>query len=779
MQRLFTMIFIATLFCSSTYAPAQEKPHGARILSGTPGTVLFDLKGHIGTVAMARWSPDETKVVTAGADGDAIIWSVLTANKLITLHHADPVTDARWSPNGAIVATLSNDIAVLWSATTGAQITALNGHTKALSGIAWSPDGSKLATVSADATLMVWSGTTGANLLTCKGHTGEVTSVMWSPDGSKLATSSKDNSSILWSAATGEKLFTLQQTAKINGVMWSPDGTKVLTISSGFENGAVLWSAATGERLRVFDYAFEVFAADWSPDGTKIAFSGLGKPPLIWSVTTEKELFSLSEGGMPIRWSPDGNRIATVFPSEIAVFSGTNGAKLCTLIDQGPSIDWSADGSKILTSVSICSAETGKNLTFFGGHAGQVDNLRWSTDGASVTTISGDDRMCLLWSAKNGSKTSTLRTFYPDAMTATHLSPDGSKVILKNTKDSTTSIWSVENNQKLATFPVNLMKSTVKWSPDGSKITTRASDSTVTVWNAGNVQQIYTVKGSEIKGWNPDMSKFFMTGYKNTGGVYSAATGEKLISMDTTYQFTPGELSWSPDGTKFLSTKTNSAVIWSSDSGEKLFTLSGNGFSITGALWSPDGRKIAIACDTTLTIWSVATRDALVTITSPTEYIIGIRWSPDGSKIATVMTENTPVVWSAETGDKLYALAGHTAEITALQWSPDGSRIATASKDKTAKIWYIAEPIGVDEGIETVSAEFTLYPNPASKNIHLTFGESIAHPTTLRLVTMLGVHAASVTLPAGTSEWTMSVEGLPAGMYMAEWNGTARAVVVE
>ncbi|MBK8428847.1 MAG: T9SS type A sorting domain-containing protein [Lewinellaceae bacterium] len=74
---------------------------------------------------------------------------------------------------------------------------------------------------------------------------------------------------------------------------------------------------------------------------------------------------------------------------------------------------------------------------------------------------------------------------------------------------------------------------------------------------------------------------------------------------------------------------------------------------------------------------------------------------------------------------------------------------------------------------------FTLYPNPADKNIHLNFGESIAHPTTLRLVTMLGIQAAIVTLPAGTSEWTMSVEGLPAGMYMAEWNGTARAVIVE
>ncbi|MBK8428845.1 MAG: PD40 domain-containing protein [Lewinellaceae bacterium] len=268
--------------------------------------------------------------------------------------------------------------------------------------------------MSADATLMIWSGTTGANLLTCKGHTGEITGVMWSPDGTKIATSSKDKSSILWSAATGEKLFTLQQTAKINGVMWSPDGTKVLTISSGFENGAVVWSAATGERLRVIDYAFEVVAADWSPDGTKIALASTNKPILIWSTATENELFSLTDITFipqSVKWSPDGKSIAAVSSSNgtVDVCSGITGSKLCTLIDKGWSIDWSSDGTKILTSVSICSAETGKSLTFLGGHVGQIDNLRWSADGTKVTTISSADRMCLLWSATSGAKTSTLR----------------------------------------------------------------------------------------------------------------------------------------------------------------------------------------------------------------------------------------------------------------------------------------------------------------------------------------------------------------------------------
>jgi WD40 repeat protein len=215
-------------------------------------------------------------------------------------------------------------------------------------------------------------------------------------------------------------------------------------------------------------------------------------------------------------------------------------------------------------------------------------------------------------------------------------------------------------------------------------------------------------------------------------------------------------------------------------SGEKLFTLSGNTTSaLLAGRWSPGGTKVALAFDTTVTIWSANSRNLLFTLNGHTKPVTDISWSPDGSKIASSSADRTAIVWSAATGEKLYTLRGHTGDVTAAIWSPDGERVVTASKDNTAKIWLVTDPNGVEELPTPTSTGFTLYPNPADKNIYLNFGESIAHSTTLRLVTMLGVQAASVTLLAGTSEWTLSVEGLPAGMYMAEWNGTARAVIVE
>ncbi|MBK8428849.1 MAG: hypothetical protein IPL27_24160 [Lewinellaceae bacterium] len=111
MQRLFTMVFIATLFCSSTYALGQQKSHSARILSGTPGTVQFDLKGHTEYVKDVRWSPDGTKLATVSGgalDNSAIIWSAVTGEKLYTLPYAKSIG---WSPDGSKIATITLDTA--------------------------------------------------------------------------------------------------------------------------------------------------------------------------------------------------------------------------------------------------------------------------------------------------------------------------------------------------------------------------------------------------------------------------------------------------------------------------------------------------------------------------------------------------------------------------------------------------------------------------------------------------------------------------------------------
>ncbi|MBK8428842.1 MAG: PD40 domain-containing protein [Lewinellaceae bacterium] len=186
MQRLFTMIFIATLFCSSIYALGQQKTHSARILSGTPGTVQFDLKGHTEYVKDVRWSPDGTKLATVSGgalDNSAIVWSAVTGEKLYTLPYAKYIS---WSPDGSKIATINSDttvtppsnnkiLVVIWSAASGEKIVSIKAHTASIAMLSWSPDGSKIATASADKTASIWSTTNPGMPLVLNGHSKQVT----------------------------------------------------------------------------------------------------------------------------------------------------------------------------------------------------------------------------------------------------------------------------------------------------------------------------------------------------------------------------------------------------------------------------------------------------------------------------------------------------------------------------------------------------------------------------------------------------------------------------
>lgn len=74
-----------------------------KTFSGTPGTCQFTLSGHTYWVLNAQWSPDGSKIVTAGSDDrTAIIWSTSTGQKLFTLAgHTGTVLDAQWNPDGS------------------------------------------------------------------------------------------------------------------------------------------------------------------------------------------------------------------------------------------------------------------------------------------------------------------------------------------------------------------------------------------------------------------------------------------------------------------------------------------------------------------------------------------------------------------------------------------------------------------------------------------------------------------------------------------------------
>jgi WD40 repeat protein len=121
-------------------------------------TQLFQLEGHTGFVESASFSPDGTRVVTAGDDGTARIWSVLDGRELFVLEIYDLMRFTCFSPDGTKVVTSGNDNTVrIWTVSDDQQLLVLEGHEDIVNLASFSPDGTRVLTGSQDNTARIWN----------------------------------------------------------------------------------------------------------------------------------------------------------------------------------------------------------------------------------------------------------------------------------------------------------------------------------------------------------------------------------------------------------------------------------------------------------------------------------------------------------------------------------------------------------------------------------------------------------------------------------------------
>jgi WD40 repeat protein/tRNA A-37 threonylcarbamoyl transferase component Bud32 len=467
-------------------AEARAEPAGF-VWDAVTGKVLVPLKWpkpDYGFCATAQFSPDGSRVLTAGQRGDSHggggapdrqnepnIWDAKTGALLHTLKEparnwgGTHVVSAAFGAGGRYVVTTHNygRVARLWDAATGVEVTTnFVGHEDTVRAAAFSPDGRFLATGSADGTARLWD---VAALKPEAPHRQRWlaggflnAAVAFSPDGRRLAMPEPWQGQArihIWNIQTGREVVCKgDDRAMLTSVAFSPDGRWL--IAASLDRLARLWDAGTGEPGVVLQgHEDNVLDARFSPDGRRIVTTSNDGTVRVWEATTGRQVLVLRKDRVSLRsasFSPDGRWVLTgtqksdSYGNQGWTWDAATGKEQAAFgssqsLSKVPMM-WTPDGRRVLApvppggdlhnseaahSLCLCDAITGREVCRLKGHTKAITCAAISPDGRRVLTGS-DDRTVRVWDAASGGLLVVLRGHDEDVR-AVAFSSDGRRAV--------------------------------------------------------------------------------------------------------------------------------------------------------------------------------------------------------------------------------------------------------------------------------------------------------------------------------------------------------------
>ena len=211
---------------------------------------LLAILPHDNSVYNGMFTPDGTKVATAGMDGVVKIWDL--AGNLIFALTPPNANRARYdriamSPDGRLIAAIdqSGSVAHVWNAATGEFVIALPNVLAWSSSLVFSPDSHWLATSGGDDALLF---DTATWKLVARFHGPQIRSLAFDPTGPRMATASGSGDASIWAIPSGERIRRLHEAgARINQIIYSPNGAHLAAASQ--DGSERVWNSSDGALL--------------------------------------------------------------------------------------------------------------------------------------------------------------------------------------------------------------------------------------------------------------------------------------------------------------------------------------------------------------------------------------------------------------------------------------------------------------------------------------------------------------------------------------------------
>jgi eukaryotic-like serine/threonine-protein kinase len=436
-----------------------------RVWDSVTGAKLAECRGHHSKVLRVSFRSDGRRLLTTSADSTVRQWDPATGREVAPPYerHTGEVMTATYSPGGQWIASGGTDRTIrVWGADDRQDRAVLHGHTAFVKELAFDVDGRRVISTSTsfgsqgfdgDGTVRVWD-LANDGLPVLRGHTSYVYPAVYSPDGQWIATGSWDKTVRLWDAQTGEHCATLQHKGTVRALAFSPDSSWFVSSSDGDEHLQV-WDIATGQhRNEIQGSGNFAIAVAISPDGSHVAAADQYGGVSVAETDSGRKIVSLRTGGewrakTALAYSPDGRRLA------------------------GTGDD--------LASIAVWDAQTDQRTGRFDGHTGPVYSVAFSRDGRRLASASSDHTV-RIWDAETGSCIAVLQGHTDEVLTAV-FHPDGTRLASAG-RDRAIWFWDLATGQEVARLTGHAdYVFSLAFSPDGESLVSGSGDSTARVWD--------------------------------------------------------------------------------------------------------------------------------------------------------------------------------------------------------------------------------------------------------------------------------------------------------
>jgi eukaryotic-like serine/threonine-protein kinase len=683
-----------------------------------PGSV--QAKNHAGAVTSVVFSPDGKLLVSAGADGLAVILDAATGRQTAKLKgHTGKIVSASIFPDGKTLVTVGEDGMIkLWDLATGKEQSSVKlpgpiSKTSAAAGA------HRLALASGDGAVKLWDLASEKKEQVVRGSGDAVLGLAVSPDGRRLAWSDGLARVRLWDATTGQALFAYADGGAEQQVLaFSPDGR---LLASGDDQAVRVWEADSAKPARLFlGHGRVVRGLAFSPDGKLIASAGDDQTVRLWDAVTGQELQLHKKAGGKVTcvaYSPDGKRLAwgtedgTVHILDVRPQTGPAGSHPTLLLQQLRDLQSEVRDKR--------AAELSLTQVLAEGRKSPDSKLQQQLDQTRQELRVAVERVKALelqiveagklpsherLRAEAAEQRSQQNLYWSRIAQAHQLwdtaRPKEAQALLDASREGKDNWeWAYLSRRFSGHTPTVVTYDSpvrcVAYSPDGQRLASGGEDGSLTLRDAGGNRE-KVILGAHPKPvldvrFSPDGRQLATVGEENQVKVWDPARGQvvKTLVGRTCVAF-------SPDGRTLVTVNPmpdhDSLLVHQPTAGRTRSALAlAAGARVHALAYSPDGKLLVVGLGENGggKVVLVSTENwqprQHMTMSNPVD---AVTFSPNGRYIAAGDEDGTIRVWDVEGREKC-TLRGHGKRVTDLSYHPAGQLLASSSADGTVKIWHV------------------------------------------------------------------------------------------